>query len=156
MCTYLFAHAHKKQPCPHSTPFPFSSPLHPHLGPRAGGAPGAEQGTSWSAVNGGALISPSQTRAALLCQAGQGRSSLGDSMQIPWWGQQRGTSRWVEALTFEPRDITVSPFSSFSPVILTFMGAAVTSLYSLTVSGRSLIAPLLVLTGHPFECTESF
>ena len=70
--------------------FPFSSPICPHLGPKAGGAPGAEQGTSWSAVDGWALISPSQTRAALLCQAGQGRSSLGDSMQIPWSGQQRG------------------------------------------------------------------
>ena len=46
-------------------------------------------------------------------------------------------------------------FSPFSLIILTFMRAAVTSLYSLTVSGRSFIAPRLVFTGHPFLMRSS-
>ena len=92
-----------------TAPFPFSSPLHPPLGPRAGGVPGAEQGTSWSAVKRWALNSPSQAWAALLRQTGQGRSTLGNNMQIPWWGQQRGKSqRWGSGHNFDLREIKFS------------------------------------------------
>ena len=34
------------------------------------------------------LVSQSKTRAELLSQTCKGRSSLGNNMQIPWWGQQ--------------------------------------------------------------------
>lgn len=82
-CSHTCGQIHMKSSAAPQPPFPFWSPLCPHLGPRAAGAPGAEQGTPCSAENWGALIRTSQTSAALLCQSGQSRYFLGDSMQIP-------------------------------------------------------------------------
>jgi len=39
-------------------------------------------------VNWGVLVSQSKTRAELLSQTCKGRSSLGNNMQMPCWGQQ--------------------------------------------------------------------
>ena len=66
----------------------FSSPLHPHLGPRAGGAQELTGNLMFRSVNWGVLVSQSKTRAELLSQTCKGRSSLGNNRQIPWWGQR--------------------------------------------------------------------
>ena len=44
-------------------------------------------------VNWGVLISQSKTRAELLSQTCKGRSSLGNNMQIHWWGQRCAQSQ---------------------------------------------------------------
>ena len=41
-------------------------------------------------VDRGVLISQSEIRAELLSQTCKGRSSLGNHVQIPWWGQRCG------------------------------------------------------------------
>ena len=79
-----------------------STPLHPYLGPRAGAAPGAQQGTTCSAVwTEESWLVRARPGAELVSQTWKGRSSLRNNMQIPWWGQRCGQSqeRW-EGSTF--------------------------------------------------------
>lgn len=102
ICTTSYTHGtcrrntHGELSCPRTRPQPpLSCPLCPYLGPRAGGSPPR----SWSrnlmfrSVNWGVLISQSKTRAELLSQTWKGRSSLGNHMQIPCWGQWCGQSQ---------------------------------------------------------------
>ena len=57
-------------------------------------------------LNWGVLISQSKTRAELLSQTCKGRSSLGNHMQIPWWGQRcRQSQRRVGGIKLKQSEI---------------------------------------------------
>ena len=57
-------------------------------------------------LNWGVLISQSKIRAELLSQTCKGRSSLGNHMQIPWWGQRcRQSQRRVGGIKLKQSEI---------------------------------------------------
>ena len=86
----------EKKCCPRA-PHSLHPPSHPP--PSSPGTQSRRSPRSWAgnlmfrSVNWGVLVSQSKTRAELLSQTCKGRSSLGNHMQIPCWGQWCGQSQ---------------------------------------------------------------